>query len=128
MLYTPLQRIGVLYTKLQRIGGVYSLHHITVDRCALHPITEDRWVLHHITEAQDQAQFLLRGVNDTAESDSEVSLHHGIEEGWGQNRSKGFCVHLGGRTCFALVDLEEKDEFNLFFQTDQGKTASAARN
>ena len=31
-------------------------------------------------------------------------------------------------SCFALVHLKEKDEFNRFFQMDRGKTASAARN
>ena len=30
-------------------------------------------------------------------------------------------------SCFASVDLKEKDEFNHFFQIDRGKTASAAR-
>ena len=30
--------------------------------------------------------------------------------------------------CFASVDLEEKDEFNRFFQIDRGKTDSAAKN
>ena len=30
--------------------------------------------------------------------------------------------------CFASVDLEEKVEFILFFQTDQGKTASSSMN
>ena len=30
-------------------------------------------------------------------------------------------------SCFASVYLEEKDEFNLFFQIDRGKTASEAR-
>ena len=33
-----------------------------------------------------------------------------------------------GSGTFALVYLEETSEFNIFFQIDPGKTASAARN
>ena len=35
---------------------------------------------------------------------------------------------LGASSYFAFVDLEEQDEFNLFFQINRDKTARAARN
>ena len=53
-----------------------------------------------------------------------------------RRKGKGRRVFLGGRiysfpcraSCLAFVDWEEKVEFILFFQIDQNKTASAARN
>ena len=60
---------------------------------------------------------------------------HPVEEGFmQQQRSSPFW--LGGRiysipchaSYFASVDLKEYEEFNLFFQIDWGKTASAARS
>ena len=59
-----------------------------------------------------------------------------IEEGW-REKPRQRSSHLFGdriysvpyrASCFASVDLEEKVEFILFFQLDQGKTASVARN
>ena len=53
-----------------------------------------------------------------------------------RSKGKGRRVCLGDRiysvpcraSCFALVDLEEKVEFILFFHIDRGKIASAAGN
>ena len=54
------------------------------------------------------------------------------EKSYGKSRRSclvgRFCLIPCRASCFALVDLEETVEFILFFQTDRGKTASAAKN
>ena len=59
-----------------------------------------------------------------------------IKKDGNRRQGKGRRVCLEGKicsipcrtSCFASVDLKEKDEFNLFFKIDRGKIASAARN
>ena len=59
-----------------------------------------------------------------------------LEEGFNRSQGKGRHVCLGGifysipccASYYASVHLEEKDEFNRFFQINRGKTASMARN
>ena len=65
-----------------------------------------------------------------------VWFSKGIEEGWREKQRQKLLRLFGGqnlfnslrRYLFAWVALEEKDEFNRFFQIDRDKTASAARN
>ena len=59
-----------------------------------------------------------------------------IEEGWREKQRQRSSPLFGGRIfltscrgrCFVSVDLEEKDELQVLYQIDRGKTASAAKN
>ena len=62
-------------------------------------------------------------------------LSQSLQKDGARSKGKGRRVCLGGRicsiscraSCFASVDLEEKVEFILFFQIDEGKIATSAK-
>ena len=72
------------------------------------------------------------GSRSASNRDGSATWPKTIEEGQNlktrQRSSRKICSIPCRAWCFALVDLEKKKEFNLIFQIDQGKTASAAKN